>query len=275
MARLILLSLVLAAAALTVGCSSSETTESSSPEIRFNQAKKLFDDREYLDAINEFTVVTLQYSGSAFASEAQFYIGECRFNRGEYLLAAFEYNQLKRNYPASPRVPEAQYKLALSYYNLSPRPLLDQQYTRKAIDEFQSFVEYYSGNERAVDADAKIRELTTKLAKKAMDTARLYTTMGYYKAAQFYFDDVIERYHDTEFGPLAYIEKTELLITRKKFEDADGTISKFISLYPNNVLRARADDLKAEAVKGLAEKKKSASLHGPEAQGPGLGKSDH
>jgi outer membrane protein assembly factor BamD len=275
MARLILLSLVLAAAVLTVGCGSSETTESSSPEVRFNHAKALFDDREYLEAINEFTVVTLQYSGSAFASEAQFYIGECRFKRGEYLLAAFEYNQLKRNYPASPRVPEAQYELALSYYNLSPKSLLDQQYTRKAIDEFQSFVEYYPGNERAVDADAKIRELTTKLAKKAMETARLYSTMAYYKAAQFYYDDVIERYHDTEFGPLAYIEKTELMITRKKFEDADATISKFISLYPNNVLRARADDLKAEAVKGLAEKNKNASLGGSEAQGPALGKSDH
>jgi outer membrane protein assembly factor BamD len=275
MARLILISLTLAIVLLTVGCSSSETADSSSPEARFNHAKALFDDREYLEAINEFTVVALQFSGSAFASEAQFYIGECRFNRGEYLLAAFEYLQLKRNYPASPRVSESQYKLALSYCQLSPKSLLDQQYTRKAIDEFQSFVEYYPGNEHAVDADARIRELTGKLAKKSIETARLYATMGYYKAAQFYYDDVIERYHDTEFGPLAYIEKTELLISRRKFDDADATISKFISLYPNNVLRSRADDLKSEVVKGLADRKKSTSLRRPEAQGSSIGKSDH
>jgi len=267
-----LLLLVCVAVLLGPGCGSSNTTETSSAEARFNQAKQLFDEHEYLEAINDFTVVTLQYSGSAFASDAQFYLGECRFNRGEFLLAAFEYNQMKRNYPASPRVAEAQYKLALSYYNLSPRSTLDQQYTRKAIDEFQSFVEYYPGNERAADADAKIHELTTKLAKKAMETARLYATMTYYKAAQFYYDDVIERYHDTEYGPLAYIEKTELLISRRKYEEADVTLSRFISLQPNNVLRARADELKAEVAKALQEKK---AVRQTETPGTASGKNDH
>jgi outer membrane protein assembly factor BamD len=72
-------------------------------------------------------------------------------------------------------VPEAQYKLALSYYELSPRAPLDQQYTRKAIDEFQSFVEYYPNNPLVKDAAEKIRELNTRLAKKQYETAKLYS----------------------------------------------------------------------------------------------------
>ena len=274
MVRFIVCCLVFAAVLAVPGCSSSDTSGSSTAEAQFNHAKMLFDEEDYLEAINEFTVVTLQFSGSAFASDAQYYLGECRFNRKEYLLAAFEYNQLRRNYPASPRAPEAQFKLALSYYQLSPKSRLDQQYTKKAIDEFQSFVEYYPANEHAVEADAKIRELTGKLAKKAIETARLYSTMGYYKAAQFYFDDVIERYHDTEYGPLAYLEKTELLISRRKYEDADATVSRFIGLYPNNVLRARADELKAEAVKALREKSQGTSARQSEMPGAGKGKSD-
>ena len=236
------------------GCGSSEPTSSASAEQRFQHAKQLYDQGDYLEALNEFTVVTLQFSGSAFASDAQFYLGECRYNREEYLLAAFEYQQLKKNYPASPKSPDAQYKLAMSYYMLSPKASLDQQYTRKAIDEFQSFVEYYPASPHAADADQKIRELTSKLAGKQLQTARLYATLGYTKAALFYFDDVIERYHDTESGPLAYVEKAEFLLQKKRYADANDVITRFLSLYPNNVLRARAEQVRNEIAKVLAGK---------------------
>ncbi len=244
---------VLVAALVLAGCGSSKEASIGTAEERFNHAKTLFDEEDYLEAINEFTVVTLQFPGSAFASEAQYYIGECRYARHEYLLAAFEYGQLKRNYPASPRLPDAQFKLAASFEMLSPKTTLDQQYTRKAIDEYQTFVEYYPANSRAPEADAKIRELTTKLARKEIEIARLYAKMDYSKSAQFYYDDVIERYHDTEFGPLAYIEKTRLLIDRKRYAEANTQITRFLSLYPNNVLRSQAEELKAEIDRGLRE----------------------
>jgi outer membrane protein assembly factor BamD len=202
------------------------------------------EDEDYLRAINEFTIITLQHQGSAFADSAQFFLGECRFRRSEYLVGATEYGYLKRSYPASPLVPEAQYKLALSYYYLAPKPMLDQQYARKAIDELQAFVEYYPANTHKEDAEAKIKELNTRLARKAYDTARLYETMEYYKSSIFYFDDIIERYHDTDFAPLAYLGKVEVLIARKKYEDARSTLQKFYERFPDSVLKSQADKLK-------------------------------
>ena len=228
---------------LVAGCGSSEKATNLTGEDRFNHAKRLFDSEDFLEAINEFTVITLQDQGSKYASEAQFYIAECRFKRGEYLLAAFEYSVLKRSYPASPRVPEAQYRLGLCYYDLSPKPSLDQQYTKKAIDELQSFVEYYPSNPLAADADAKIKELTTKLARKLYEAAKQYLTLERYKAALAYLEDVIEQYHDTEYGPLAALDRVELLIERKRYPEAQTELSRFISRYPNSVLRGRADTL--------------------------------
>jgi outer membrane protein assembly factor BamD len=226
-----------------MGCGSGEKATTYTAEERFVRAKAMFDREDYLEAINEFTVITLQYQGSQFASDAQFYLGECRYNRGEFLLAAFEYGLLKRSYPASPRVPESQYKLAMSYYRLSPKSALDQQYTKRAIDEFQSFVEYFPSNPLAVDADAKIKELNAKLARKLYDAARQYLTLERYKAAIRYFDDVIEQYHDTEYAPLAYLDKVEVLIDRKKFTEAGTELKRFLARYPNSVLRSRADTL--------------------------------
>ncbi len=212
---------------------------------------ELFEDEDYLPAINEFTIITLQHQGSAYADSAQFFLAECRFLRHEYLVAATEYGYLRRSFPASPLVPEAQYKLALSFYNLSPKWMLDQQYTRKAIDEFQAFVEYYPNHPHADDAAAKIMELNTRLAKKSYETAQLYETMEYYKASILEFGHIIEKYHDTEYAPLAYLGKVQVLITRKKFEEARTELQKFYDRFPNSVLKSTADKLKERIDKEL------------------------
>lgn len=259
--------LLAAVALLLSGCSSGESTKAMTVEERFSHAKALFDKENYLDAINEFTVITLQYQGSTYAADAQYYLGECRLQREEYLLAAFEYMVVKRNYPASPRVPDALYKLAFSYYKLSPKSSLDQQYTKRALDEFQSFVEYYPSHAMAVDAETRIKELNTRMAKKQYDTARLYAIMEYYRAALFYYDDVIEKYHDTEYAPLAYIDKVDLLVSRDRYKDASVEVNRFLEHYPNSVLRGRMEKFKTEIDEVL--KPRSRTLETPAAVPPG------
>jgi outer membrane protein assembly factor BamD len=242
---------------VVAGCGSSKESAVLSVEERFSHAKQLFDDEDYLEAINELTVITLQFPGSARAAEAQYYLAECRFKRGEFLLAVFEYSTLKRSYPASPLVADAQYKIGLSYYELSPVSSLDQQYTRKAIDEFQAFVEYYPSHPMATDADAKIRELTNKLARKEYETAKLYATMQYYASALYYYDEIIEKYHDTDYAPLAYLGKVEVLMEKKRYREAAAQVDRFIQRFPDNVLRGRADQLKKSIERELSNSKAS------------------
>jgi outer membrane protein assembly factor BamD len=242
-----------------LACSSSPETVNPTVEQRFNRAKALFDDGDYLEAINEFTVITLQYQGSAFAADAQFYLGECRFARGEYILSAFEYSVVRSSYPASPRVPDALYKTALSYYMQSPKPVLDQQNTRKAIDEFQAFVEYYPGHPLASDAEAKIKELNERLAFKAYEAARQYERMEYYRAAILSYDVVIEKFHDTGYAPLAYLDKAELLVKRLRFREAERILKEFDAKFPNSVLRGRADGIREKIMEELEVNKGDAA----------------
>ncbi len=242
----VLFSLGIASLVGIPGCGSSDAVRQPTGDDRFQHAKALFDDADYLEAINEFTVITLQNQGSSFAADAQFYLAESRFQRGEYLLAAFEYQVLRRNYTASPRGGAAQYKIGLCYHHLSPKSFLDQQYTRKAIDELQAFVEYYPTDSLVADASSKIRELNTRLAKKQFETATLYTSMDYYKSALLSFDEIIERYHDTDYAPLSYQAKAELLMTRRHYREAQEEINRFLTKYPNSVLRRTMDDLRTK-----------------------------
>jgi outer membrane protein assembly factor BamD (BamD/ComL family) len=93
--------------------------------------------------------------------------------------------------------------------------------------------------------------MNTKLARKAYETARIYVKMDYIKAALLSYDEVVERYHDTEYAPMAYIEKVELLMSRERYEEAFASIQKFLGRYPTSPLTGRAEELKDAISKEL------------------------
>ncbi len=235
-----------AVACIVAACGSSNVTQNLSAEERFESGKKKFDAGDYLEAINDFDIVKLQFPGSAVADDAQFYLAECRYNREEYLLAAEEYQALKRNMPASPFVPQAQFKTAMCYYTLSPKSVLDQRFAARAIDEFQSFIEYNPTDKLVPEAESKIADLTNRLAKKIYDTAVLYMKLEYFRAATVYFSTVVEKYHDTPYAEPAQFGKAKSLEMRKKYDDAKQEIEKFNEKYPNSELKKDANSLLEE-----------------------------
>jgi outer membrane protein assembly factor BamD len=141
MIRSFLLPVAIGVTLVLSGCGTTREVEQLSVEKRFEHALALFKDENYLDAYEEFRIVTLQFQGSTFADQAQFDMGECRYRREEYVLAAYEYDVLVRTMPTSKYVPQARYQRAMCYYRLSPASYLDQTYSRQAVDEFQSFIE--------------------------------------------------------------------------------------------------------------------------------------
>jgi len=247
-------------AAILISCGSSEVTQNFSAEDRFAMGMKKFGDGDYLEAISDFQNITLQFPGSSVADKAQYYIGESHFKRSEFLLASESYQTLRRTMPASPLVAVAQYKIALCYYNLSPTEPLDEKYLNKAIDEFQAFLEYYPKDENAPDADAKIKELKVRLAKRLFETAGLYMRMEYFRSATIYYDLVIEKYYDTEFAEPAYLGKAHSLISRNKYADAAKVIDKFLEKYPNSERKKDAESLRSEVQDHLRGNSSAAGL---------------
>ncbi|MBI5020255.1 MAG: outer membrane protein assembly factor BamD [Ignavibacteriales bacterium] len=256
MNKITVLSLNIITMFLLTSCSSSDVTKSITADERFEMGKKLFDDEDYLEAIHEFEIVKIQFPGSTVADDAQYYLAESRYKMEEYLLAAQEYQELTRNMSASSFIPLAQFKVGMCYYNLSPSSSLDQQYTHRAIDEFQSFIEYHPTHELAQEATANIKKLNENLAKKLYETAELYMNMEYYKSATIYFNNVIEKFHDTPFAENAYLGKVRALILRKKYSDAGKEINKYFEKYPSGLMKNAAENLKKQ-IDGELESNKS------------------
>lgn len=217
------------------GCSSSIDTVNFSAEEKLNYAVKLYEDEDYEVAVNEFQAIVLQYPGNPVVDDAQYYLGMTRFQRDEFILAAYEFSKLVKNMPASEYLSQGQYMLAECYYQLSPHYSLDQKYSKKAIEEFQAFIDFFPSNEKVAEAESKINELNIKLALKTFESAKIYEKLEYYTAAINYYDDVLEIYHDTPYAPFALYNKIKLLIERDRNKEALTEISKFIQRYPENI----------------------------------------
>jgi len=215
-------------------CSGSIDTTDMTPEEKLTYATKLYQQEDYEEAVKEFEAIILQYPGSSIIDDAQYYLAMTRFQREEYILAAYQFSKLIKGMPSSEFLADAQYMLAECYYQLSPDFTLDQQYSKKAIEEFQVFIDFFPLNEKVAQAETKINELNDKMARKEYESARIYDAMDYYSAALKYYDSVTEIYHDTQYAPLALYNKIKLLIDRKRETEALTEAQKFLGKYPEH-----------------------------------------
>jgi outer membrane protein assembly factor BamD len=238
--------LLLIFSASLYGCSSSDGNDlkTEDPEKAFSIAKRKYDKKDYLDAIDDFSFLKVKFPGSSISDKTQFYLADSYFHKDEFILAAYEYESMLKNYTLSPLIPETRYKLGLCYYNLSPKYSLDQEFTNYAIEELQLFVELYPEDKFVPDAEKKLTELRDKLAYKSFKTGELYMKLDDYKAAALYFNNVYEFYIDSQWADDAMIGHADALINAKKFEEAGKVLDKFYKLFPKSKLKSKADSLK-------------------------------
>lgn len=235
-----IVSTLLFCAAFTVSCGKRSRSAGPSAEESFRRAMDKFERGKYLDASDELTLITLNYSGSSIIDSAQYFLGEAHFRMKEYYIAASEYQRLIDQFPSSPLVDDAKYKVGLSYYKLSPNYQLDQENTVKAIKEFQEFTEFFPESELVPSVLKTIMEARVKLAKKTYRNGVLYFKMRDFESAIVYFDDVLNNYYDTIYAPQAMFDKGKSYARMKKYDDAENTYRKLLEKYPNSPAAGQA-----------------------------------
>lgn len=234
---LLTVALMFVGALVLSSCGSSKPEDVPTAEERFRLGMNEYEDDNWLDALQHFEVIRLQYPGSTVSDSARFFSGMSRFHREEFLLASYEFSQTIQNHPSSKLVPEAQFMYAECFYESSPKYSLDQTYTSRAIDALQTFIELFPNHPKAQEAEKQIIELNTKLAEKDFKIGILYTKMENYSSALIYFDGVIDKYYNTSFVDAAIVEKLRILIRRKQFAPAKTLIASFLKKYPDSTLR--------------------------------------
>ena len=219
---------IAAALQLVVACSSSDSvTKQKTVDDVFGEAKKAYDNGEWLEAQSKFEVIKLQYPASQYADDAQYYLAEINFERGEYIMAAFNYNLMRRSYPSSEFVQQAMFKTGLCYDKISLPADRDQENTLKAIQAYSEFQTMYGRDSLAREAAVRIHELRNRLAERFWLIAEHYMNTKIRRAALIHLDAIIDEYADTKWLEPALVLKLRILIDQEKIDDARAALATY------------------------------------------------
>lgn len=226
---------VLTLAVITLaGCAGKHAATQLNPDILFGNALSALQRHHWADAAILFERFTLQYPSNARLPEARFHLGEAYFGKQEYVTAANEFSRLADDYPAGNYADDARFKICESYYRLSPKPELDQQYTRSALDHCASLLAYYASSEFAPKAQAFLTELKTRLAEKAFLTAEFYLKRNAFDSAIIYYEAALRDYPDTPTAPRTLLRLYETYHRLNYKDEMDAAKQRLLKDYPTS-----------------------------------------
>lgn len=256
---------------MVAGCKSKfeKLRASNNIAMKYQEAMKYYHKKKYSKALILFDDLITKYRGQAEAEDLYYYTAYTNYNLRDYTSARFQFKQFTDTYPNSSRAEECRYMGAYCYFLESPKVGLDQEYTYRAIEALQLFINLYPSSERAEEAGNLIQQLRDKLEEKAFNNAKLYLLMGLqddYRAAVIAFDNVMREFPDTKYAEemeflsfkaqYLYANQSHTRRQEERFGEALELYDNFISVYPESKFRKEADELKQDAEKGIEHAKK-------------------
>src|SRR5690606_16312391 len=204
------------------GASSGPPLHPVGPDQLFERGMAAYEARKWSEAIRAFERITMEYPTHPRIQEARFRLADSYFGRKEYVTAASEFVRLATDYPSGSWADDARVKACEAYYELSPKPALDQQDTPAAIHHCRSLGNHPPSSEFAPLAEAKVAELRNKLAVKVLESAEFYYQRKAYDPAILYFEDVLREYPDTPVVPRALLRLVEIYVELGYEEEAEA-----------------------------------------------------
>ncbi|RXK87748.1 outer membrane protein assembly factor BamD [Chlorobaculum sp. 24CR] len=240
-------------------------------ELRYREASEKIATKKYGDAIEILETLMFSTRATDLEDDVLKGLADSYYKKKEYILAADTYRRLLQQTPDSPYARDAQFMLAKSYEKLSPFHELDQEYTVKGINEFATYLDQYPLDDSAQAAsdlelyknlmevnpdNASYRDkyeaakaalangsparysqqavpaLREKLANNRFSIARQYFKLKKYRAAEIFYDVVINQYADTKWVEPAWIGKIDSEIKHQNWFEARQSIEAFQQLFP-------------------------------------------
>jgi outer membrane protein assembly factor BamD len=206
--------IVLVVALIVSSCGEYEKLlKSTDYELKKAKAKEYYDARQYVKATEILSQIIPRYRASAEAEDLNWMNAMSYYLMKDYLMASNYFKQFIEQFPFGEHAQEANYMAAYCDYKLAPRPDLDQQSTRNAIEGFSIFITRYPESPRVEEAKKLITELEDKLVEKSYLSARLYYDMKQYKAAVTALNNSLKEYANTKYREeMMYLKLSSLFL---------------------------------------------------------------
>lgn len=184
-------------AVLVAGCGASVVPQIMNDSSRLPLAQKLYDKGDYTMAAEVLTGYTQAGTGNADIDEAIYLLGLTRLKQRDWAGAQGSFERVLRDYPESDSAASASYRLGEAFFGQSRPSDFDQEYTLKALSQWEQFVKGSPDHPFVPTANERIAVCRTRLAKKLWRSGDVYFKQAYYEPARRYFQSIIDEYSDT------------------------------------------------------------------------------
>jgi len=160
------------------------------------------------------------------ADEALYRMGETMKRASLFEEATLTFQKIIDEYPTSKFADKAQYEVAQCAYKASLQPAYDAGPTDRALRIFEEYAA--SGRDEKLSEEAKrtMQRLKNKAAEKSMIVAKFYEQANHPKSAIIYYQDVLDRYPESIYAPLAKAKITLLELAPVPSEGIMGWFGK-------------------------------------------------
>lgn len=234
--------------------------------LKYQEAIKYYENKKYSKALVLFDDLAQRYRGQPEAEDLYYFLAYTNYYLKDYTSARYHFNQFTSLYSTSLRAEECRYMGAYCYYLEAPRSTLDQEYTYRAIEALQLFINFYPDSERAEEASDLIQELRDRLEAKAFANAKLYLDIGLmddYRAAVIAFDNALRDFPDTKYAEemeflsikaqYLYASNSTVRRQEERYEEALDLYHSFVASYPDSRFLKDAEELRRDSERGIRD----------------------
>lgn len=200
-------------------------------------------ERKWDEARRSFEYLLSAYPGHPKTEEVRYRIGEAYFGAKEYVVAASEMVRLVSDYPTGEYADDARYLTCRAYTALSPKPQLDQEYTRAAIEHCEALAMYHPTSEFAEDARKTVDALYEKLAEKTYRNGDYYYRRHAYDSAIIYFEELLRLYPRSSFAPRSLLRLAQTYATLGYKEELEAVLAQLARDFPDSPEAERAREI--------------------------------
>lgn len=167
-------------------------------EKTYNLGLELYQKGDYKKAKEELKKAIFKSEGLTTGQilQARFALADSYYNREEYIDAIAEFEEFVSLYPTSDKMPEALYKLSVSYMMISPDYRRDLTYVNKAEEKAQEIIDNYQNSKYTAGAKEIIKKVYQIKAKHTLYIAQTYERYGKPYSASLYYSEAFDKYKD-------------------------------------------------------------------------------
>ncbi|MDR2891192.1 MAG: outer membrane protein assembly factor BamD [Alistipes sp.] len=194
-------------------------------------------------------------AGTPQEDSLEYYLGCSFFKSMDFATSEQIFDRFRRRFPSSIFLEDAEYMYAMGFYHASSDPEHDQTATLRAMAAIAEYEGRYPNTVKKKECDERTLELRRKLYVKSFENARLYYTIGQYKAAVRALNNAID-----EFPESPYREELMYLATRSAYLFARNSVAsqmtdRYMSMMDNyyNLISEFPETEHLDEVKKMSE----------------------